>query len=63
MEAALRSNPQDPDLDRDGLMEGVESRLGSDPLEADSNGDGLGDAADNVVFPRCSRRTLAVASG
>jgi alpha-tubulin suppressor-like RCC1 family protein len=33
------------DTDLDGLVNSAEYRLGSDPLDGDSNGDGIGDAA------------------
>ncbi len=50
------TNPQDPDSDDDGLLDGVETKTGiylnagntgTDPLKADTDGDGLNDAIEN----------------
>ncbi|MFT5455429.1 MAG: hypothetical protein ACI9K2_001908 [Myxococcota bacterium] len=43
-EAALGTDPDDPDTDDDGIPDGEEvNRFGTDPLRADSDGDGLTD--------------------
>src|SRR5690606_32452255 len=42
-EAASGTNPNDPDTDGDGLIDGLERELGLDPLLADTDGDGTGD--------------------
>ena len=46
-EAALGTDPDHPDTDRDGLMDYQEvERLGTDPLSRDSDGDGLSDGEE-----------------
>ena len=59
-ERDLRTNPQDADTDRDGLIDSVEdntgiflssSRTGTDPLNADSDRDGLPDGVENPTLP------------
>jgi hypothetical protein len=42
-EAALGTNPNDPDTDDDALFDGDEVRLGTNPLNPDTDGDGLKD--------------------
>jgi len=41
-----QTNPNDPDTDADGLFDGAEVTLGSDPLVADSDGDTLNDGEE-----------------
>ncbi|MDF7825018.1 SUMF1/EgtB/PvdO family nonheme iron enzyme [Pontiellaceae bacterium B12227] len=46
-EFGLGTNPDNPDSDADGLMDGVEvNTYGTDPLDADSDDDGLSDGAE-----------------
>ncbi len=45
------------DHDGDGLSNGEEEALGSDPLDADSDGDGVEDSVDNcILVPNTSQR-------
>lgn len=37
----MRSNPEDPDTDNDGLFDYVEFQIGTDPSSDDTDGDGL----------------------
>ncbi len=55
-ERAAGTNPQEPDTDMDGLLDGVETKTGTwasatdtgtDPLEPDTDGDGLSDGVEN----------------
>ena len=41
------SAPLNPDSDADGLLDGEEANLGTDPLRADTDDDGLPDSVDN----------------
>lgn len=61
-EEALGTNPDDPDTDKDGLQDGVESRsgqwgvprptdTGTDPLRPDTDGDGFSDSLENPTKP------------
>ena len=51
MEAALGTDPNDPDSDNDGLLDGEEVFVyGTDPLDEDSDDDGWWDGAETVVM-------------
>ncbi|MFN0126693.1 MAG: LamG-like jellyroll fold domain-containing protein [Verrucomicrobiales bacterium] len=61
-EQALGTDPDDPDTDKDGLQDGVESRsgqwgmprptdTGTDPLKPDTDGDGFSDGVENPTKP------------
>ncbi|KMT65209.1 Ig-like domain-containing protein [Catenovulum maritimum] len=39
----FNTDPEDPDTDKDGLLDGIEVELGTDPLDTDSDDDGLSD--------------------
>ena len=55
-ERSARTDPQEPDTDMDGLLDGAETNTGTwasatdtgtDPLESDTDGDGLSDGVEN----------------
>jgi hypothetical protein len=45
-EAAIGTDPANPDTDEDGLFDEAEATAGTDPTLADSDGDGFGDNAE-----------------
>ncbi len=48
MEKALKTDPESPDSDSDGIFDGVEAlMLGTDPLRRDTDGDGLIDGLED----------------
>ena len=47
-EAALGTDPANPDTDEDGLFDGAEVTAGTDPTLSDSDGDGFGDNAEVI---------------
>src|SRR5205085_2174829 len=49
----------DDDADRDGLNNGIEGFLGTDPLDADTDDDGVADGAEtNIIVPEQSSEPL-----
>jgi len=46
MERREGTDPNKPDSDGDGLLDGAEVTLGTSPIDVDSDGDGLGDGVE-----------------